>query len=136
MAYKIKRSAKITETLELCGDNGEVVKSLPITVDVEAIAGELRRRLTAVTTAEKLLKQAVGRKDYDAAYELYGQTVTDVFSACFGKENTEEIVDFYDGNFVEMSLALVPFIYDVILPAANDVIRQRKAALKGIYKRR
>ncbi len=136
MAYKIKRTAKIVETLELCGDNGEVVKSLPITVDVEAIAGELRRRLTAVTTAEKQLKKAVGDKDYNEAYELYGQTVTDVFSACFGKQNTADIVEFYDGNFVEMSLALVPFIYDVILPAANDVVKQRKAALKSIYKRR
>ena len=136
MAYRIKRSAKITETLELCGESGEVVKSLPVMVDVDIIAGELRGRLTAVTTAEKQLKKAVGDGDYGKAYELFGQTVKDVFALCFGKQNTEEITAFYDGNYVEMSFALVPFIYDVILPAANDVIAQRRAALKGIYKRR
>lgn len=133
MAYQIKRSAKITETLELCGDSGDVVKSLPITVDIDTIAAELRGRLATMTTAEKQLKKAVNDGDYGEAYALYGQTVKDVFTLCFGKQNTEEITEFYDGNYVEMSFALVPFIYDVILPAANKVIAQRRAALKGIY---
>ena len=134
MAFRIKRSTKITETIELCNDNGEVIESLPVVVDVEAIAGELRRRLTSVMTAEKQLKKAVGARDYNEAYELYAQTITDVFTACFGKENTERITEFYGGNYIEMSLALTPFIYEVILPAANRVIAERRAALKSVYK--
>ncbi|MBP1542852.1 MAG: hypothetical protein J6A16_02050 [Oscillospiraceae bacterium] len=136
MAYRIRRSLKITETLELCGDDGEVEKTLPVTVDIDAIAGELRSHLVALTDAEREMRAASAAGDASQTYQQFGKAVTEVFELCFGKAVTEEIIGFFEGAFVEASLALVPFIYDVILPAANKVIAQRRAALKSLYKRR
>lgn len=132
MAFQIKRSRKITEELQLCDENGAVAKTLDIEIDIDSIAAELRRRVVNITTAEKQLKKA-SADDYAQAYELYGQTVTDVFSVCFGAENTKEIIEHFGGNYIEMSVAVVPFIYEVVLPAANEAIKQRNDGLKRMY---
>ena len=58
-----------------------------------------------------------------------------VFTICFGRENAETICEFFEGNYVEMSVAIVPYIYDVILPRVNECIARRREQLKGIYRR-
>lgn len=136
MAYQIKRSEKITDTLELCDASGNVTATLNITIDIDSIAAELRKRLVNVQTAEKLLKKAVSQEDYAEAYGLFGQTVNDVFSVCFGAENAQRISEHFGGDYIEMSLAVVPYIYEVVLPKVNEVVARRRAALKRIYNRR
>lgn len=133
--YQIKRSEKIRDTLELCAEDGNPAVNLEIEVDIDAIAGELRRNLTDITTAEQALKRAASDKDYTAAYEQYGKAVRGVFAVCFGRENAETICGFFGGNYVEMSVAIVPYIYDVILPRVNECIARRREQLKGIYRR-
>ena len=134
MAYQIKRSAKITDTLELCDEGGNVVTRLDITVDIDSIAAELRKRLVNVQNAEKLLKKAVSQEDYAAAYELFGQTVNDVLSVCFGAENAQRISEHFGGDYIEMSLAVVPYIYEVVLPKVNDSLQRRREQLRSIYR--
>ena len=134
MAYQIKRSEKITDTLELCDASGNVTATLNITIDIDSIAAELRKRLVNVQTAEKLLKKAVSQDDYAAAYELFGQTVNDVFSVCFGAENAQRIAEHFEGDFIEMSVAVVPYVYDVILPKVNDSLQRRREQLRSIYR--
>lgn len=136
MAYQIKRSEKITDTLELCDESGNVTTRLDITIDIDSIAAELRKRLVNVQTAEKLLKKAASQQDYAEAYGLFGQTVNDVFSVCFGTENAKRITEHFGGDYIEMSLAVVPYIYEVVLPKVNEVVTRRRAALKRIYNRK
>ncbi len=136
MSYQIKRTEKISDTLELCDEDGNVVSRLNITVDIDAIAAELRKRLTNVQTAEKLLKQAASEKDYAEAYGLFGQTVTDIFCVCFGQENAGKITEHFGGDFIEMSVAVVPYIYEVILPRVNEALLRRKEQLKAVYSNR
>lgn len=133
--YQIKRSEKIRDTLELCGEDGKPAVTLEFVVDIDAIAGELRRNLTDITTAEQALKKAASDKDYAETYEQYGRAVLGVFAVCFGRENAETICEFFKGNYVEMSVAIVPYIYDVILPRVNECIARRREQLKGIYRR-
>ena len=134
MAYQIKRSEKITDTLELCDEGGNVVTRLDITVDIDSIAAELRKRLVNVQTAEKLLKKAASQEDYAEAYGLFGQTVNDVFSVCFGAENAKRITEHFGGDYIEMSLAVVPYIYEVVLPKVNDSLQRRREQLRSIYR--
>lgn len=136
MAYQIKRSEKITDVLELCDEGGNVVTRLDITIDIDSIAAELRKRLVNVQTAEKLLKKAASQEDYAEAYGLFEQTVNDVFSVCFGAENAKRITEHFGGDYIEMSLAVVPYIYEVVLPKVNEVVARRRTALKRIYNRR
>ena len=136
MSYQIKRAEKISDVLELCDEGGNVVSRLNITVDIDAIAAELRKRLTNVQTAEKLLKRAASEQDYAEAYGLFGQTVTDIFCVCFGQENAEKITEHFGGDFIEMSVAVVPYIYEVILPRVNEALLRRKEQLKAVYGKR
>ena len=133
--YQIKRTEKIRDALELCAEDGNPAAKLEIEVDIDAIAGELRRNLTDITTAEQALKKAASDKDYAEAYEQYGRAVRGVFAVCFGGENALRIVEFFEGNYVEMSVAIVPYIYDVILPRVNECIARRREQLRGIYRR-
>ncbi len=135
MSYRVQRSRKIVDKLELCDENGCVVKTLDIYVDIDAIAGELRKRLTNIITAEKQLKNA-RRENYAELLELYGQTVADVFCVCFGKENAEIITEHFEGNYIEMSAALTPYIYEVILPAVNTALTERKKSMRALYRNR
>lgn len=133
--YQIKRTEKIRDTLELCHEDGTTGATLEFVVDIDAIAGELRRNLTDITTAEQALKKAASDKDYSAAYEQYGRAVRGVFAVCFGRENAERICEFFEGNYVEMSVAIVPYIYDVILPRVNECLTRRREQLRGIYRK-
>lgn len=135
MAYQIKRSEKITDTLELCDESGAVVTKLNITIDIDSIAAELRKRLVNVQTAEKLLKKAASQEDYAEAYGLFGQTVNDVFSVCFGAENAQRISEHFGGDCIEMSVAVVPYIYEVILPKVNDSLQRRREQLRSVYRK-
>lgn len=133
--YQIKRTEKIRDTLELCAEDGNPAATLEFVVDIDAIAGELRRNLTDITTAEQALKKAASDKDYTEAYEQYGKAVRGVFAVCFGRENAKTICGFFGENYVEMSVAIVPYIYDVILPRVNECIARRREQLKGIYRK-
>lgn len=135
MSYQIKRTEKVTDVLELCDEGGNVVSRLDITVDIDAVAAELRKRLVNVQTAEKLLKQAASQRDYEEAYGLFGQTVTDIFCVCFGAENTEKITEHFGGDYIEMSCAVVPYIYEFILPKVNEALLRRREQLKSFYRR-
>ncbi len=136
MAYQLKRTEKIHDTLELCGEDGAVKETLEFVTDIDAIAGELRRHLTEITAAESALKKAADDKEYTAAYEHYGKAVAGVFAVCFGSGNTEKIRSFYEENYIEMSLAVVPYIYEVVLPRVNECLTKKREQLKNIYKGR
>ena len=98
MAYQLKRTEKIQDTLELCGEDGTVKETLEFVTDIDAIAGELRRHLAEITAAERALKKAADDKEYTAAYEHYGKAVGGVFAVCFGSGNAEKIRGFYEGE--------------------------------------
>lgn len=133
--YQIKRTEKIRDTLELCGEDGKPAATLGFVVDIDAIAGELRRNLADITSAEQALKKAANDRNYAAAYEQYGKAVRGVFAVCFGTENAEAVCKFFEGNYVEMSVVIVPYIYEVILPRVNECIARRREQLRGIYRR-
>lgn len=133
--YQIKRTEKIRDTLELRSEDGTTGATLEFVVDIDAIAGELRRNLTDITTAEQSLKKAANDRDYSTAYEQYGKAVSGIIAVCFGGENARCIVDFFEGNYIEMSVAIVPYIYDVILPRVNECLNRRREQLRGIYRK-
>lgn len=136
--YKIKRTRKFYDTLQLCDEEGSVQKELKIEVDIDAIATGFREVLTMLEKAEKGLhhKQKLKQqKDFDKAYYDYGAALVKLFEMCFGKENTEEIVTFYENRYTEMSVEIVPYITQEIIPLVGEAIKQKKANLKKAGKR-
>ena len=126
MAYQVSRSKHIKDVLELCDEDGNVVQTLDIDIDADVIC---ERQLKEV--------QRNGlQSDIDAAFFAYGNAVKEIFLLVFGEENTKIIIDFYNGQYIEMSVQLVPYIYNVIAPALEDALKRRKAQVKSAYKRK
>lgn len=59
-----------------------------------------------------------------------------VVALCMGEDNAEKICRHFENNWIELSVAVVPYIYDVILPRVNECLSRRREQLKNIYKGR
>lgn len=131
--YKIKRTKKFYDTLQLCDEQGKVQKELKIEVDIDAIATGFREVLSQLEKSEKGLhdKQKLKQeKDFDKAYYDYGAALVKMFEMCFGTENTQEIVTFFESRYTEMSVEIVPYITNEIIPLVGEAIKQKKNSLK------
>ena len=135
MAYQIRRTKKFTDTLELLGKNGAVEKSLSVEIDLDAVSRNYRKTLVALSDAELSLKKAQAEKNveiFDAAYIAYGYSIIALFELTLGKENTVEILNFFENRYTEMALQIIPYISEVITPLISDVIKQKKREMKRI----
>lgn len=137
--YKIKCTRKFYDTLVLCDEQGEVQKELKIEVDIDAIATGFREVLTKLEKAQKSLQDNQKLKkqnEFDKAYYEYGEALIKMFEMCFGTENTEEIVTFFENRYTEMSVEIVPYITKEIIPLVGEAIKQKKNSLKKAGKRK
>lgn len=136
--YKVKRTRKFYDTLQLCDEQGNVQKELKIEVDIDAIATGFREVLTQLEKAQKGLQdnqKLKQQKEFDRAYYDYGAALVKLFEMCFGKDNTEEIVTFFENRYTEMSVEIVPYITKEIIPLVGEAIKQKKNNLKKAGKR-
>lgn len=137
--YKIKRTRKFYDTLQLCDEQGAVQKELKIEVDIDAIATGFREVLTKLEKAQKGLQDNQKLKkqnEFDKAYYDYGEALIKMFEMCFGTENTQEIVTFFENRYTEMSVEIVPYITKEIIPLVGEAIKQKKNSLKKAGKRK
>ena len=137
--YQARRSEKLTDTLQLCDQSGNVVHNLKIEVDIDAISGGFRETLTLLGDAERRLKENQRKGNvhaFDKAYEDYGNLLVRMFSMTFGAENTKVILEFYESRYTEMAVELVPYIIDVMIPMVQSSINAKKKRLKNTARRR
>ena len=138
MAYQIKRSNKVVEDLELTESDGTVVKTLHIDVDIDAITANFRAEYNDLIKAERAVKTAqrtgVSEDNFQAIYEEYGAAIIAVLKTVLGEENTLEVLEFYEDNYVEMSVEVFPFISDVIVPRIRDTVENSKRTIKTRFK--
>ncbi len=139
--YEIRRTIKITEQLKL-GDD-----VLDIVIAPEEIVKEYNRSVAGITKAQTVVnkaKQAGDPASAKAAVEQFGEAITQLMDVLLGNANTEKIIAFYDGNKIEMSSWITPFLTGVIAPKmkeAAEMMRQqvsrdyRKAGRKGLFRR-
>jgi len=130
MAYQARRSARITEDLELLDENGEVRQVIHVDLDPDTIAGNVSKKYVALLEVQrKLPKLQEGLKEggeaADKIYEELGKAYFDLMEAVFGAEDTVRIAEFYDGRLMEMTKELSPFLFNVVIP------KLRKAAQKN-----
>lgn len=98
MAYQVTRSKRITETLELTDEKGNVVESIDVNLDADAVCTAFRKKQTEVIDAERRLKEI--RKngvetDLECAYEAYGNAVIAIFELIFGEDGTKRLLEFF-----------------------------------------
>lgn len=128
MAYKIKKSGRITEELELLGEDCSTVLTLHIDINVDRIASSYRKAQITLMKAAKAAKNGS-----DEALELYGKAVTALVDLIFGEDNTAKLLEYFDGKYTDMSVKCFPFIRDVIEPAVKTAIDTQKGVIAENY---
>ena len=139
MAYQLSRTRKIIESLELTDDNGNVIKAIYVNLDVGMVAKEYRNLCDKLGKAERQLKEAQKHNDtetFDKTLEAYGETIIALLRLIFGEENAQVLLDYYENNYFEMSIKLVPVIFDVISPKIIEGIKAKKQQLISQYNRK
>lgn len=112
-----KRRAKAIETFALADEEGNIVKKYDVDCDPETRLIEYTRAKNRVIRAEQIIAQ----EPSEDSYEAYGQAVLDMMGVFFGAESTQEILDFFDGRYAEMLLAVLPFVRDVLEPKMREI---------------
>lgn len=126
--YQVKRN-RVVEDLEL-DDNG---KKLTIHVDmgVDAILQRYTQAARVLSAAQQEVRKA---PDDEAKIEKLGEAILKLFETIFGADQTNQILEFYDGAHLEMLTDIAPFINDVVAPKITEAqqrIAGQYAAIKA-----
>ena len=127
--YELKRAPRIKEQLKI-GD--EVID---VDIDVENTAVEFNKRRNAVIAAEQdIKKMRESGEESTAVLEKYGKAITDMLVTVFGVDNTQKIVDFYEGRYIELTTEVFPFVINVIGPKMKSGIEDMRERAASLYK--
>jgi len=124
MAYQIKKDNEVVEELEFLDNNNEVVKKINVKINIDKIASEYRQRKVEITEAQQKIN-----KGEDDAVELFGVAIINMFKTVFGEENTVAILEYFEGKYTDMLTNCIPFIEQVIQPAIEKVVKDKKQIL-------
>lgn len=136
MGYKVYLPQRVKEDLELCDENGEVKAVLHIDIDTDLKVADFRRAYNNFAQAALLADTAKNIEDidaYSALEESAGLAIIELFNVLFGEENTAKIVAFYSERYTTMTMAILPFIIDVIAPAMEKANETKKEQIKQSY---
>ena len=126
--YQVKRN-RVVEDLEL-DDNG---KKLTIHVDmgVDAILQRYTQAARVLSAAQQEVRKA---PDDEAKVEKLGEAILKLFETIFGADQTNQILEFYGGAYLEMLTDIAPFVNDVVAPKITEAqqrIAGQYAAIKS-----
>lgn len=130
MAYKVRKSSRITEDIELIDENGDAQKIISVDINVDRIMSGFRQAELNLIKLQKSVKN----KDNAQALENYGKAVVEMFNMVFGVENTQEMLNFFDGRYTDMFAQLMPFITDVVKPALAQAVAVKKSDIASNYR--
>lgn len=130
MAYQARRSAVLTEDIELINKDNEVEKVLHVEFNADRLAREFNAARNGIIRAQNEAEKSEAADRYAA----FGNAAVEMFKVVFGEENTLEILEFYKDNYIEMVSELMPFIVDVAAPAVQQAVDAKKKQLANNYK--
>lgn len=110
--YQIKRN-HIVEELQI-EDEGKVL-NLSVDLNVDDVIGRYTAAGRALVDAEQKLKTA-DKGNMEELMLTLGEAVTTLFRVVFGDDQAAQIIDFYNGRYMEMLADIAPFINDVVAP--------------------
>lgn len=140
MAYKAKRSKLLKEDFELVDENDKVVHTLHVSLDADDMTVRIGRKYTALTKAlaetTEAQRRAESAEDAVKNIETLGRAVADLLEAVFGPEDTQTIISFYEGRYIEMSREVLPFVSQCIIPRLVDLKKENQKAMRAKYNRK
>ncbi|MDO4547668.1 MAG: hypothetical protein Q4D04_06215 [Clostridia bacterium] len=95
---------------------GLKVLSVKVRLHVDDVAADYNKAQGRLADTEKLLQKNAS----EASMNEYGEAVINLFCVLFGEKDTERIIKFYEGRYIEMLADIYPWIQDNILPALRN----------------
>lgn len=129
MAYQIKKSHDIVEDIELLDENGAVALTVHVDISPEQISQGYRKAQLDLIHAQKQVD-----KGADTALEDFGKAVIGMFNVVFGEENTQKILEYFNGKYTDMCVQCMPFISDVVRPAIERSNNAKRSMIANNYK--
>ena len=116
--FVIKRKENLIETVKFENNGKELI------IDVKV---NLLNTLNKYEKASRAIQLAIvdiqNGKLTDA--KKIGDVIIEMLTIVFGND-TQKIIDFYDGDYTELLLDVWPFIISVVTPAYQKVKKQRQ----------
>lgn len=129
MAYQVRRQKEVSEDIELIGKDGQVAKVIHVEFNPEKLARSFNSARNDIIRAQLDMKKgSTGKK-----LEAFGSAIIKMFKVVFGEENTDELIEFFENNYVEMTEQIMPFITDVAAPAITASVNEHKKQLATNY---
>ena len=110
------QSSIYRDKLELCDSNGELVKELPFTINITALADTVLHKQRQLTKVDQSDLEALGR------------SFIELLEAIFGKAITDELLDYYQKDYIVMITDLAPGLTQELLPLFD---KHRKNAINA-----
>lgn len=127
--YQIQRKNRIREQLQLCHENGDVACTLDVDINVDRMTAEISKAYDKLGQAQnELMKDQRNEK----LIEEYGKAVTLVLTAIFGEAGCKKILEFYEDNYTECLVDILPFVSGEIMPKIREASRVRKEQLRAL----
>lgn len=134
MSFKLKRFKK-TESLELVNEEGVTEKVITVRLDRAGLAMKASKKYVEIQRLQAMAEKARGKENAEELVAKLGQTVIDFFEIIFGEEDTKAILEFYEGNYIEMALEVMPFIQEKVLPTVRAIAQQNRRTAMASYLR-
>lgn len=126
--YQVKRN-RVVEDLEL-DDNGKKL-TLHVDMGVDAILQRYTQAARVLSAAQQEVRKT---PDDETKVEKLGEAILKLFETIFGADQTNQILEFYDGAYLEMLTDIAPFVNDVVAPKITEAqqrIAGQYAAIKS-----
>lgn len=134
MAYQARRAKNQVEIFELVNDDDEVVNRFEVRVDVGGLGKRLSEKFIALNRAKNALQQA--SSDNEKMIEACQLAITEMLCTVFGEDAAQEIIQFYDKNYIEIYLKVMPFVTETVLPKTRKFDQElRKQAMQSYIRR-
>lgn len=76
------------------------------------------------------VQQETSKKEPDA--EAIGEAIVELFTIVFGKEQTEIMINMYEGNYLDLLVDVTPFLIEEIKPAIIEASNSKRDELKKL----
>lgn len=120
MAYKLEREKPNYLELDVNGDILRIdIGGMALykkVLDAQSRLRDIQQKIDLFTTK--------GKEITPDLVQFLGESVIYMFSVAFGEQNTQKILDFYEGNYDEMLAKVYPFFVSEFIPALKQSARE------------
>lgn len=133
--YTIKKAAHIVDELKIEDENGGQDLEIYVNIYVDDILADFEEKRAAIGKAQSDLKALKASKEADPSQigivlNSLNDATYALFELIFGKEQTEQLVSYYNNRVLSMLGDFLPYFTGVILPE----IKKAQTDLADKYK--